>query len=273
MTIIVILVGILVSHLLTGLGRWRNFSWLLWPVRQLRDRFPDWAWLPMAVVMVVSLLTAMLAIWLMTAMLGVVGWVLLALVVFIYTAGPRDLDHDVGCLLDREESDDHSEVESTAWAMQLSLDDGAEESAAAVFHGALSRWFGVIFWFAVLGIPGALLYRLNRKALQMDELERDEIEWLARLRIVLDWPVLALMGVSMGLCGDLDRVYRAWQKQREHRPAWIITPSLLDRIATAIVPADADFDGGLMAAHRMVWRMLVLWLVVMSLLLLAGWLV
>ena len=30
----------------------------------------------------------------------------------------------------------------------------------SVFREALERWFGTIFWFAVLGIFGAALYRL-----------------------------------------------------------------------------------------------------------------
>jgi len=270
MTVLIVLAGLLISHLLTGVGRWRDFEWLVWPIRTLRTRFPEPAWLPMMLVLLIGILVPVLATWLVTVLVGMVGWVVLALVAFIYTLGPRDLDQDVSTLMERSAAEDVAHLNETAEAMQLDLDGSADEAAAAVFHGALSRWFGILFWFVVLGIPGAVLYRLNRTALQMNELGKAEIDWLARMRIVLDWPVQALMMIGVGLCGDLDRVWRAWRELREERPAWLVTPSQLDRIAHAIVSSDATFDDGLAAGHRMVWRVLVLWLVVMSVLLLAG---
>lgn len=272
MTVIVVLAGLLISHFLTAVGQWRNFDWLLWPVRRLRRRFPEQAWLPMASVMVVSLAISVAAIWVVTALAGIVGWMALGLVVFVYTLGPRDLDRDVAVLLERDAPEDPSQPPEAARAMRLHLDEEGKEAAAAVFHGGLSRWFGIIFWFVVLGVAGAVLYRTTRKALQMDELDREHLEWLSRLRIVLDLPVLFLMVVSMALCGDLDRVYRVWRDSRGEMPAWMITPAILDRVAAVIAPAPAGFDEGLVVGHRMVWRVLVLWLVVMSLLLLAGWL-
>ncbi len=270
MTVLIVLAGLLISHMITAVGRWRNFDWLLWPIRALRQRFSSLSSLPMMLVLIIGALIPVVGIWGMTFLFGVGGWIVLALVAFVYTLGPRDLDRDVRLLLEREVAEDVSSVHEAAEAMQLRLGDSAEAAAASVFHGALSRWFGVIFWFVVLGIPGAVLYRLNRMALQVTELDADEVEWLARMRIVLDWPVQALMMIAVGLCGDLDRVWRAWQELREEGSPWLITPIQLDRIAHAIVPSGAGFDEGLMAGHRMVWRMLVLWLVVMSVMLLAG---
>jgi AmpE protein len=272
MTILIVLIGLLISHFATGFRHLRDFGWLLWLIERGRARFPQAAWLPFALVLILGVLVSALLVWLMTALLGFVGWALLALAVFIYTLGPRDLDHDVQILANRQQADDPAAVADAARAMQLELDDGAAEAGAAVFHAALSRWFGTLFWFVVLGIPGALIYRLTRVTLQIDSLSAAEIDWLARLRVVLDWPVLVLVTVSAGLCGDLDRIHRSWREQHGERPAWLLTSSTLDRIAEAIVPAEADFDQGLTIGHQMVWRMLILWLVALSVLLLAGWL-
>jgi AmpE protein len=272
MTILIVLVGLLISHFATGFRHLRNFGWLMWPVEWGHRRLPDQAWLPFVLVAAVGFMVAWLATLLMTGLFGLVGWIVLALVVFIYSLGPRDLDQDVRTLLGRNSNRPDLTVDSAAAAMQLSLEDPPAQSAAAVFHAGLSRWFGILFWFVVLGIPGALIYRLTRVALQSDRFSESEILWLARLRIVLDWPVLALMVLAAGLCGDLDRIYQAWKEQRESGTGWLLTPALLDRVAEAIVPADADFNGGLVAGHQMVWRMLVLWMVVLSVMLLAGWL-
>lgn len=270
MTVLIVLAGMLISHLLMAVGRWRHFDWWLWPVRRLREQFADADWIALAAVIVFSVVASWLAVWLVTTLFGVVGWAVLALVVFISTLGPRDLDQDVRVVLERAEQQDPAVVEEAADSMQLDLEADAPAGVAAVFHAALSRWFGILFWFVVLGIAGAVLYRLNRMALQMESLRPAEVEWLARLRIVLDWPLMFLVIISAGLCGDLDRVYRAWKKRDE--PWWLATPATLDRVAAAHVSPDDGIDEGLKAGHRMVWRMLVLWLVVMSLLLLAGWL-
>jgi AmpE protein len=273
MTILIVLFGLLISHFATGFRRVRDFRWLNWVMEQVRARAPGLAWLPFAVVLLASLLLAAVLTGLVTWVLGLLGWALLALAVFIYTLGPRDLDHDVQTLASRKGDASPEAVADAARAMQLTLDDPPAAAAAAVFHAGLSRWFGVLFWFVVLGIPGALIYRLTRVALQIDGLERDQIDWLARLRMVLDWPILALLVISAALCGDLDRVHRAWREQHQGQPAWLLTPNTLDHIAAAIVPADADFDQGLAIGHQMVWRMLILWLVALSVMLLAGWLV
>lgn len=273
MTILIVLIGLLISHFATGFRHLRNFRWLLWLIERARQRFPDTSWLAFLLVLLVSLAVSALLIWLVTALFGPVGWALLALAVFIYTLGPRDLDMDVKSLAERSQGASPEEVSEAAHAMQLDLSDGPSEAAAAVFHAALSRWFGILFWFVVLGIPGALIYRLTRVSLQAEALRPDEIEWLARLRVVLDWPVLALVVISAGLCGDLDRIHRAWRQQPDGYPVWLLTPSTLDRIAAAIVPEQGSFDQGLSTGHQMVWRMLVLWLVALSLMLLAGWMV
>jgi AmpE protein len=273
MTILIVLAGLLISHFATGFRHLRDFRWLMWPVNKGRQQFPEQPWIAFALVVAVSVLVAWLITWLTTVTLGLVGWALLALIVFIYTLGPRDLDQDVHTLLNRSTSTEPATVGKVARTMQLTLDDSASESAAAVLHASLSRWFGILFWFVLLGIPGAILYRLTRISLQEPDLSPSETGWLARLRMVLDWPVLALMVISAGLCGDLDRIHRAWREQANDRPAWLLTPVVLDRIGAAVVSPGSDFDGGLIVGHQMVWRMLVLWLVVLSVMLLAGWLI
>jgi len=272
MTIFVVLVGLLISHYATGVRRLRRFDWLLQPVRLVARSRPEPAWLTMLVVILIAWLAALLAEALMTGLLGHFGWLLLALVVFIYCLGPRDLDKDVALLTERaSETADPAVAEALA-GMQLAPGDPPQAAGAAVYHAALSRWFGLLFWFVLLGIPGALLYRLARFALQDDHAPPVH-DWLVRLRLVLDWPVLFLMVLSAGLCSDLDRVLQVWRERARETVLWGLTPAILDRIAQVHVAPDADFAGALQAAHEQVWRMLILWLVVLSLFLIAGWLV
>ncbi len=273
MTILIVLVGLLISHFAAGVRHLRDFTVLLWPMQWIRQRWPDPDWLAMLVVVVTAWLLAWLATALMTSLFGVIGWAVLALVVFVYTLGPRDLEKDLTVLLAGDEGEvDSARFAETMAAMQLKPDDPPAAVAASVYHAALSRWFGLLFWFVLLGIPGAILYRLTRAALQQP-LNAAEIDWMARLRMVLDLPVIGLMVLATAMCGDLDRVQRIWREASGTEALWGLTPAILDRIAADLLPEDAGFKEALISGQQMVWRILVLWLVVLSLILLAGWLV
>jgi AmpE protein len=272
MSILAILVGLLISHFATGVRHFRRFAPALAPAHWVHRLSPQPAWLVMLTLILSSLLASAVAEWFLIGLAGTFGWFVLALFVFIYCLGPRDLDKDVQLLNERGlQASDPAVAEALA-SMRLTPVADAPSAAAAVHHAALSRWFGLLFWFVVLGIPGALIYRLTRAGLQ-DSFDDAAIEWLARLRLVLDWPVVALMVLSAGLCSDLDRVVNAWRQQAADSPLWGVSPLLLDQVASATLEAESSTIDALNSAHRLVWRMLILWLVAMSLILIAGWMV
>src|SRR6056297_3213527 len=258
-TILAILIGLLISHYATGVRHLRRFEPLLAPARWAHRIWPQPSWLVMLVMILTCLLAAGLAEWLLIGLAGTLGWFVLALFVFIYCLGPRDLDKDVQLLLERGPDSADPAVAEALRSMRLQPDADAQAASAAVHHAALSRWFGLFFWFVVLGIPGALLYRLVRAGLQ-GSFDADSSDWLARLRLVLDWPVLVLVVLSAGLCSDLDRVIDVWRDQPEGSMIRGVTPDLLDRVAGIAVAPGAPVTDGLASAHRLVWRMLILWL-------------
>ncbi len=269
MTVLIVLLGLLISHLVFPRVRWRQFDWLLRPIHQVRIRSQQRPWMVAAAVLLAALLAALALTWLATALLGRFGWFIAALAVFVYTLGPRDLDRDVQAL---KEGGSGTRFLKARRNMRIRTDAGPVESAAAVFHAAQARWFGILFWFVLLGIPGALLYRLTRIALHEPGMSPAQADWLMRLRDVLDWPVLVLMLLSAAMGGDYDRVRAAWQADRTERRGGMLRGAVLDAVAAAITDPDARFEDGVILGHRMVWRMLLIWLVVLSLLLMAGWL-
>ena len=269
MTILVVLFGLLISHLVFPLARWRQFDLLLWPAHWARRHHAEAAWSVTAAVMLTAIGVALAAGMLAEAWLGQTGWFVMALAMFVYTLGPRDLDRDVQALLLGGQQPRYLKARRI---MRLRSDAGAVEAAAAILRAAQARWFGILFWFVVLGMPGALLYRLTRISLHEAGLDAAQSASLLRLRSVLDWPVLVLLLVSAALAGDFDRVRRAWRAG--HRPwsdGWL-DARMLDRVAATWVGPDQSFADGVQAGHRLVWRMLLIWLVALSLLLILGWL-
>ncbi|MEN1728126.1 MAG: hypothetical protein AAGJ52_06770, partial [Pseudomonadota bacterium] len=137
MTILALLIGLLISHYATGVRHCRQFNILLAPSQWVHARNPEPSWAVMAVLIVTCVLAAVVAKWLMTGLAGTLGWFLLAVFVFIYCLGPRDLDKDVQELVDNGLTPQAAE---TMEAMQLSPESTADEAAAAVYHASLSRW-------------------------------------------------------------------------------------------------------------------------------------
>ena len=84
----------------------------------------------------------------------------------------------------------------------------------AVFRNALRRWFGVLFWFLLLGPFGAVLYRLSVLAVERDDTQlahetaAGARAWLA----LLEWPVAQLMTLGLALVGNFDSVMAAWRE-------------------------------------------------------------
>ncbi|MBZ3040156.1 regulatory signaling modulator protein AmpE, partial [Xanthomonas perforans] len=169
-----------------------------------------------------------------------------------------------------------------------SVHEDAPSLVEAVVVNGLRRWFAVLWWFLLLGPFGAVLYRLTALAVESPLavlLPPRNLAGARWLLAVLEWPVAQLMTISMALVGNFDTVFRAWREAHGNR--WSLEPHFLGAVARASVSAELreeahDYtDSGLVPVWRrlpevrdamsLVWRVLLLWLVVLALLVIAGW--
>ena len=233
-------------------------------------------------------------------LLGLVG-LLFGIVVLFYAWGPRDLDLDVDAIV--EASDPLARREAAARLSPLGADDAQDERATvldgpalvgAVFRNALQRWFGVLFWFLLLGPFGALLYRLVALAAEAEArraLPPEAAVGAQHLLILLDWPVAQLMTLSMALVGNFDTVVGAWKDaggaSLQLDTGFLaaagrasVRSELADEAqefsedgvstATGIVTQLGELPE-LRDAMSLVWRILLVWLAVLALFVVAGW--
>jgi len=168
-TLIAVVIALVAGHMVQGLAASvRHYEWYGRFLDWLNAQFPEegpWRspWGIAIALVPVLLVVGLFQVALREPMYGLAG-LLFAIVVLFYAWGPRDLDLDVEAAI---QSGDAAERRS---AMARLLPESPEPGAgtpdaatlvSAVFHQALRRWFGVLFWFLVLGGPvGALLYRL-----------------------------------------------------------------------------------------------------------------
>jgi AmpE protein len=290
MTIISILVAFALCHFIRELGQLRRFEWLKTATRYFNEKcanVPGWSG-------VVGFLfyfgAPLLLIWaanvLLVAALGTLGAFLLAIAVLIYTFGPHDLDTDIDSIIHAD--DDQAQAEALEALLGAEPPgEGKDREAHAVefvFRESLQRWFGTIFWFAILGIYGALVYRLADRLTEGDlKLEPEQYGLFMRLRQILDWPVAQLMTLALAIATDFDSVYRTWKQYHDtqHQDPFAGNNAFLLMSAREIVLAGraardgyADqLDGPLASlkqAMDLVWRILGVWLTVLALLLLVN---
>lgn len=223
---------------------------------------------------------------------------LLDIAVLFYAWGPRDLDADVDAIADARDRTSRREAAARLWPRGTPVLEGGA-LVGAVFRNALRRWFGVLFWFLLLGPAGALGYRLAVLSVEGDAAERfvaDAHRGARRLLAWLEWPVAQLMTLALALVGNFDTVLGAWRagggatlrperdflgaaarasvrcelaeeaadaaEDRVHEHGITPTPTVL--LATPDLPELRD-------ALSLAWRCLLVWLAVLALFVIAGW--
>ena len=233
------------------------------------------------------LLVLLLQVLLHDRLWGLLG-LLFGVVVLVCAWGPRDLDIDVEAALDTSDPETRG-----ARLAQLAPEPGVAMTEDALLPGslmrsALRRWFAPLFWFLLLGPVGAALYRLAERAALVEAARLPE-ENAAGARVLLqwlEWPVAQLMALALALAGNFDLVFRAWRAAGGDR--WQVQSGFLEAAGRAAVRGElaeeaedylregepVPFAGDLVElrdAMSLVWRMLLVWLAVLALLVIAGW--
>ncbi|WP_231757875.1 regulatory signaling modulator protein AmpE [Microbulbifer elongatus] len=106
---------------------------------------------------------------------------------------------------------------------------------AAVYR-AFERLFAVLFWFLLLGVPGALLYRMSQMALEAfarapqnpvegDLLAQDRT-LAARWLWLIEWLPVRALGFTLAIVGNFAGCYRVWRERLTCRET--TTPDVLE---------------------------------------------
>lgn len=212
-------------------------------------------------------------------------WFLFSLVALLLAWGARDLDGDVEHYL---AAADGEEARQAAAVLVHSYEKATVSSHAVVkgiFFQALVRWFGVLFWFLLLGAAGAILFRLGHALLASPTVRMGAAEGsrrlLRRMTAFLDLPAAALTVLSLAVVGNFDAVLAAWREEfgTARRSVLDLDRGFLPEVGFRVVLRDVDeraLEGDrppamVRTAMNLVWRSLLAWLTVLALLVVAGY--
>ena len=213
---------------------------------------------------------------------------LAAVIILLLSLGPRDAFHLIHEY--RAAVDNKDELAQTRLARLLIEDAppaGPDQCAQAVGEALLmrvnDRLFAPLFWFVILGPSGAALYWLAKNAVcalkpkSSHEAPSDYAEVARRIHGTLAWIPAHLLALSYGLVGSFDSTWRdlrTYYQTCEKR--FFENNEAILLCAGRAALGGPGFEGMsrmefLDRATTLANRALILWLVVIGLFTLGGW--
>ncbi|GAB2895110.1 regulatory signaling modulator protein AmpE [Microbulbifer echini] len=163
-------------------------------------------------------LAAALAMAFVESSAGGLGVLLLGIPLLLYCLGRGNFNDILSTYLRSWYRGDLKGAAEAARPLLREIHEGAGEGARLheqVFRGAaycaFERLFAVLFWFILLGIPGALLFRLSALYAERARGTEREIS-AARWLWLLEWVPVRVMGLSFAIVGNFAGCYRAWRQ-------------------------------------------------------------
>ena len=300
MNLIALLIGLVIERLATQLFHWRRMRWLDriidFGFRQA-DRLSTWpAIIPVVLLAAVLVLPVFAIIWFLGGTLAGFTYLLLAVVVLFFSLGPRDVGEEVGEYCRALEGDEPEQIYNAAKAIvEGEVPEDARERTscveAAVCVQANNRLFAVVFWFMLLGPLAAWAYRvtdlIRRRAVfnatrdeQADSNSAGIRDAAEMLHGWLAWIPARLTAVGYAAAGHMDDALAALRAPTEDREATTSERSenLLARVGIAALALQDRPDEtaterairGAEAANHLVFKLLLIWAVIIAAMTLYG---
>ena len=300
MNLIALLIGLVIERLATQLFHWRRMRWMDriidFGFRQA-ERVATWpAVIPVILIGILLVLPVAGVIWFLGDTLAGFTYLLLAIVVLFFSLGPSDVGEEVVAYCKALDAGDDEQVHNAAKAIvEDDLPDDPRDRAScvesAVCVQANNRLFGVIFWFVVLGPLAAWAYRatdlIRRRAVFTEARDASHDSNIARLREGAEtvhgwfaWIPARLTAVGYAAAGHMDDAIAALRAPTEDRGLSTSERSehLLARVGIAALALQDRPDEtpnerairGAEAANHLVFKLLLIWAVVISAMTLYG---
>jgi AmpE protein len=300
MNLIALLIGLVVERLATQLFHWRRMRWMDRIIDfgfHQAERLATWpAIIPVVLLGIVLVLPIFAVIWFLGDTLAGFTYLLLAVVVLFFSLGPSDIGEEVSeyCKALADEDDERIHNAAKAIVEDDVPEDARERTAcveAAVCVRANNRLFAVVFWFMLLGPLAAWAYRatdlIRRRAVFTAARLEEEDSSFERIRDAAEmlhgwvaWIPARLTAVGYAAAGHMDDAIAALRAPTEDREATTSERSehLLARVGIAALALQDRPDEtptqrairGAEAANHLVFKLLLIWAVIIAAMTLYG---
>lgn len=279
MALISIIIGLLFDRAFRHLHDLRDLSWFEYysnaVVRVIKAN---------GVVQIIAILLFPVMViatiqWLLSDFLLELPYLLFSVLVFAYCLGPACLSSDIEYYLDARRLGDEDEALHYAGALteraaSTAPDQQTNDVTRAILHVANERIFAVIFWFVIIGPAGAMLYRLTTNLSKQEGLN-DSLSAVAILfQAVLTWVPARMLAMGYALTGHFDGALQAYRNRPYESDLALENYDVLVNTGMGALRDQEATDeiSSIISARNLVMRSILIWIAVLALLTLGGWL-
>ncbi len=290
MSLLSVIFALIAESFISSLSELRRFDFFFRYVSWLRAKLPPFSFQNGSITLVIVVAGVLFAVWLISAMLGnVLGLFgfLFGIAVLIFMIGPRDLEEDVQNLNTAFDNNDYDAA--NLYASQLSnrtISESPMQLAQTVKEEILlqanTRMLGVFFWFILLGPVGAVLFRVSCLLKENQLTEKDDFADASReLYDIMIWLPARICVLSYAVAGNFVDTMSYWNGVsdlwlRNSEEFIVISGVGALRYEQRIERDEHDEEepdtAGIHHALSLVKRAVIVWVVILALLTVTGWL-
>ena len=219
MMFVVTLVALLIERFFDW-SHLRNWQWYIIFQQMLKKKLPGAPpYLALAFAVLPLILVLMAIQFLIGGMLYGFVKLLFQLLIFLYCLGPRNFWADTFSSINILREGDHvalSEKLKISFQAHLDTQDLNQQFVGPVFVAANRRIFAVLFWYCILGIFGALLYRMISLSATDGTSQEKTPEFAKCAQVMMgffDWIPIRLLTFIFALGGHFVQVFSCWGKK------------------------------------------------------------
>ncbi|MCW9031482.1 MAG: regulatory signaling modulator protein AmpE, partial [Gammaproteobacteria bacterium] len=289
MSLISVILALIAESFISNLSELRRFDFVFRYVSWLRSKLPTFSFQNGTVTLVIIVGSILFAVGLVSAMLGNVlglfGFIF-GIAVLIFMIGPRNLEEDVKNVSAAFENKDYEAanyyVSNLAGrAISESPMQLAQTAKEEILLQANVRLLGVFFWFILLGPVGAVLFRLSCLLKNNQRDENDDLANASRdLYNIMNWLPARICVLSYAVAGNFVDTMSYWNGLSDlwlrDSEEFIIVSGVGALRYEERMGRDEHEDepdsAAIQHALSLVKRAIIVWVVLLGLLTVTGWL-
>lgn len=279
MALISIILSLILDHSFRHWHHIRDLSWFENYTQALSKyaRINN-GWIKLVIVLALPLLAIIVVQYTLYDLLWGVPFLLIGLLVLFYCLGPDCLINDIEAYLDARSLGDDDEALHYAGVLtgrsaSTSPDQQITDVTRAILSSTNERVFSVLFWFVLLGPLGAVLYRLSTSISKQDS---DPVIRNAALHVQssMAWAPARLLAIGYALTGHFDGAVHAYRNRPHEENIAMANYDVLVSTGLGALRDQEESDeiATIRSARSLIIRSLLIWVAVLALLTLAGWL-
>lgn len=280
MALISIIISLMLDHAFRHFPHFRDLSWF----ENFSQRFigfidSDNGWFKLITVLAAPVLLIVLLQLALFNILWGIPFLLLSVPVLFYCLGPDCLINEIEAYLDARSLGDDDEALHYAGALtgcpaSCSPDQQTTDVTRAILSTTNERVFTVLLWFVLLGPLGAVLCRLTTSLSKQCDIDEETRNAAAMLQACMAWAPARILAIGYALTGHFDGAVHAYRSRPHEDNIALANYDVLINTGLGALRHQKMTDeiSCIRSARSLVTRSILIWVAVLALLTLGGWL-